>query len=654
MLAEADVDPESLATWEGLEAAGAALTKDGQYGIGLFSHMGEDTVVVMNSFIYSNGGSVLNADGTCALDQPEAVEALEYMYNLQQYAPEGVLNASSGDMRELFLNGALATEWWPALEQPTLQDSALNWEFVNGTAPEGKTPVGTYGGWNLVMYKDSPNKEAVWKFIEFMTDPAVNGRVVDLVPANREAAKNFLEENRVGPERIMEHLNNARPRPLSPNYLQVSTIQQEMMQAIFNGTPVGDAVAAACGEINALDVGEVAMEMPAEEAEEPAGEPVKLVFWDNQQTESGLSEFQQIAVDEFEAANPNIEVEVVTVPYTEYQQKLLLAVQSGSPPDISTVDQIWNSGFAVADAIIPLDDYIAGSDSIAQENFFPGAWESATWDGGVWGVPFNVDVWQFTFYNEDMLAEAGVDPESLATWEGLEAAGAALTKDGQYGIGLFSHMGEDTVVVMNSFVYSNGGSVLNEDGSCALNQPEAVEALEYLNDLQQYAPEGVLNASSGDMRELFLNGALATEWWPALEQPTLQGSELNWDFVNGTAPEGMTPVGTYGGWNLVVYKNSPNQEAAWKFIEFMTDPEVNGRVVDLIPANTEAATNFLEANRKGPDKIFEQLDNARPRPLSPNYLQVSTIQQEMMQAIFSGTPVQDAADFACSEINALN
>ena len=44
----------------------------------------------------------------------------------------------------------------------------------------------------------------------------------------------------------------------------------------------------------------------------------------------------------------------------------------------------------------------------------------------VWGVPFNVDVWQFTFYNEDMLAEADVDPESLATWEGLEAAGAGL------------------------------------------------------------------------------------------------------------------------------------------------------------------------------------------------------------------------------------
>lgn len=414
--------------------------------------------------------------------------------------------------------------------------------------------------------------------------------------------------------------------------------------------PAAEEPAAEAPAAEAPAAEEPAAEAPAETGEEQ----VTITFWDNQQTESGLSQFQQIAVEEFEAANPNINVEVVTVPYPEYQQRLLLAVQSGNPPDVSTVDQIWNAGFAVAEAIIPLDEYVAASDKIKQENFFPGAWESATWGGQVYGVPFNVDVWQFTFYNNALLTEAGIDPQSLTTWEGLATAGEALTGDGQFGIGLFSHMGEDTIVIMNSFIYSNGGSVLNEDGSCALTQPEAIEALEYLLSLQPYAPEGILNAASGDMRELFLNGSLATEWWPALEQPTLQGSDLDWDFVNGTAPEGKTPVGTYGGWNLVIYEASPNKDAAWKFIEFMTDPNVNGRVVDLIPANVEAAQNFLQENRKGPEKILEHLNNARPRPLSPNYLQVSTVEQEMMQAIFSGTPVADAAATACQKIDELN
>ena len=129
------------------------------------------------------------------------------------------------------------------------------------------------------------------------------------------------------------------------------------------------------------------------------------------------------------------------------------------------------------------------------------------------------------------------------------------------------------------------------------------------------------NANSGNMRELFLNQSLAMEFWPALEQPTLQKSKLDWDFAPGIAPAGKTPVGTYGGWNLAVYQSSPHQDAAWKFIQFLTREDVNGAVVDLIPANVKAAKAFLAANRKAPDRIMELLDHAAPRPLSPRYLE---------------------------------
>ena len=64
-------------------------------------------------------------------------------------------------------------------------------------------------------------------------------------------------------------------------------------------------------------------------------------------------------------------------------------------------------------------------------------------------------------------------------------------------------------------------------------------------------------------------------------------------FYAGFAPEGKKPVGTFGGWNLVLYKASQNQDAAWKFIQFMTREDVNGAVVDLIPANVAAAKTFL-------------------------------------------------------------
>lgn len=384
-----------------------------------------------------------------------------------------------------------------------------------------------------------------------------------------------------------------------------------------------------------------------------SAQDVTLQFWDNQQTESGLSELQQEAVDRFMAENPNIKIEVTTVPYPEYQQRLLTAVQGGNAPDIATLDQIWVGAFAEAGAVADLSDRAANA-GLTRDQFFGGAWDSASYKGGLFGIPFNVDVWQFSFYNKDLLDAAGVDPASLTTFEGLRSASEALTKDGQFGVGLFGHRGEDTVVVMNSFIFSNGGEVLDSNGACALNAPAAVEALEYVQDLAQFAPKGILNASAGSMRELFLNGSLAIEFWPALEQPTLQDSDINWGFVNGTAGATGKAVGTFGGWNLAVFETSENQEAAWKFIEFMVREDVNGDVVDLLPANKASAETFLAANREGPEAIMEHLSNAKARPLSAHYLEAADIQMTLYQEVFSGANVQEVADTACADIDALN
>lgn len=380
---------------------------------------------------------------------------------------------------------------------------------------------------------------------------------------------------------------------------------------------------------------------------------VTLQFWDNQQTESGLSDVQKAAVDRFMAENPDIAIEVTTIPYPEYQQRLLTAVQGGNAPDIATLDQIWLGAFAEAKAVVDLSDRAAEA-GLTRDQFFGGAWDSAVYEDALYGMPFNVDVWQFSFFNQDLLDAAGVSSADLSTFEGLRAAAEKMTGDGKFGVGLFGHAGEDTVAVMNSFIFSNGGEVLASDGSCALNQPEAVEALAYVQDLAQFAPNGILSASSGDMRELFLNGSLAIEFWPALEQPTLKSSEINWGFVNGTAPEGKTPVGTFGGWNLAMFESSEHKDAAWRFMQFLVSEEVNGDVVDLIPANTNAAETFLAANREGPDQIMAHLNNAKPRPLSARYLEIADVQMRLYQDVLSGTDAQEAADTACGEIDAIN
>ena len=87
----------------------------------------------------------------------------------------------------------------------------------------------------------------------FAAHPDVTGAGGDRRPANGEAAKAFLQKNRKGPDRIMEYLQHAAPRPLSPRYLQVSDIEVNLAQDIFAGTDPQAAADKACQAIDRLE-----------------------------------------------------------------------------------------------------------------------------------------------------------------------------------------------------------------------------------------------------------------------------------------------------------------------------------------------------------------------------------------------------------------
>jgi len=394
---------------------------------------------------------------------------------------------------------------------------------------------------------------------------------------------------------------------------------------------------------------EVKEVVPSEETEEEAAEPIVLKYWTYQQSEAKIAEINSVAIDEFEEMYPDVTIELNVIPYPEYRDKLLVAVQGGTPPDISTVDQIWNSEFALSDAIIPLDEYIDSSDLISEEMFFEGAWDSCLYDGQVWGIPVDIDVWYYNFFNKDMFEAAGLDTENppIVYWEDLLDSCEKLTIDGQWAVGLQAGKDEATICIIDSFIYSNGGSIISDDGkTCTINSPEVIEALKFYKSLEEYAPEGTINRTQVDTSQLFTEGKIAMFWFPQLIQDTLVNSpDLNWGMTVCSANEGYTPTGTLGGWNLVIYRDAPNKDMAFKFIEFLTSKDVNLKTVSLLPANIEAAEEFAK-DRLGPKLVIDGVAAAKPRPISPVYPQISEVQQDMLQQIFSGTSVEEAVETA--------
>ena len=380
-----------------------------------------------------------------------------------------------------------------------------------------------------------------------------------------------------------------------------------------------------------------------------------LEYWAVQES-AKVEAYLNDSIAKFEQQNPDIKVNLTLIPYPQYRDKLLVSIEGGEAPDLFLVDQIWNSEFAAADAIIPVDEYIAEY-NIASEEYYPGAWASTVWNGNTWGIPSDLDVWSFTYYNREMFEAAGLDPDNppIFSMQDFISTCEKLTNadKGQWALALPGGKGEGTIVVIDKFIYSNGGAIISEDGSKAtMNSPEVIDALTHYKALEQYAPVGVAAAVREDNLELFRNQKVAMFWFPQLGQDSMGDLTFDWDIAISPAPEGNTPIGTLGGWNMVISKESSQQDAAFKFIAFMTSEEINQGVTSLVPANIAASKEMLKT-KKHPDVMLEHLLNAKPRPISPIYPQVSEIQQNMVQAIFTGTDVAEAVEKATNEIQEL-
>jgi ABC-type glycerol-3-phosphate transport system substrate-binding protein len=386
-----------------------------------------------------------------------------------------------------------------------------------------------------------------------------------------------------------------------------------------------------------------------------AADPITLEYWVQQESPK-VEEYVKSSIAKFEAANPGITINLTVTPYAQYRDKLLVAIEGGTPPDVFLVDQIWNSEFAAADAIIPLDEYIAEY-AINPEDYYPGAWASTEWNGQTWGIPSDLDVWSFTFYNKDMFKAAGLDPENppILTMDDFLTTCARLTDPdkGQWGLALPGGKSEGTIVVIDKFIYTYGGLITSDDGTtCTMNSPEAIAALEQYKALEQYAPVGVAAAVREDNLALFKNKKVAMFWFPQLGQDSMGDVDFDWGITVSPAPEGKEPIGTLGGWTMVISKDSEYQDAAFKFVAFMTSEEINQGVTSLVPANIAASKQMLKTKKK-PDLMLEHLLRAKPRPISPIYPQVSEIQQNMVQNIFTGTPVSEAVETASQQIQDL-
>jgi multiple sugar transport system substrate-binding protein len=274
----------------------------------------------------------------------------------------------------------------------------------------------------------------------------------------------------------------------------------------------------------------------------------------------------QVLADAFMAANPDVTVEVTAVPFDAAHDRIVAAIAGEEGPDVTQIGTTWMGEFA------NLGGFDATPSNIDPSQFFEGAWDTTVVDGTSYGVPWYVET-RLLYYRTDLAEEGGVT-EPPADWDAVKAMAEGIQGAGaQYGINL-QPGGTGAWQTFMPFFWQAGGEIMDAEGNFTLDGEACVAALTFYDS---FFEEGLTAPAAGDvpLEGQFANGDVGSfisgPWMIGIV--TDAGADpATWTVAHQPTEEAGTSF--VGGSNLGVLADSDNKNAAWAFIEYLSQPEV--------------------------------------------------------------------------------
>lgn len=211
-----------------------------------------------------------------------------------------------------------------------------------------------------------------------------------------------------------------------------------------------------------------------------SGEKVTLKFQSLAFQKSTVAATKKIVAD-WNAANPNIQVEYVQGSWDSVHDQLVTQFQGGTAPDIIHDESADLSGFINQGYLADLSPYLSQEtkDAVPQ-----GVWDTVSKDDKVYAAPTLLQSY-VVFANTALLKQAGITTtgDSLS-WDDLAANAKKLTASGKYGLGW--GLKSPTATVLNlgmnfdaQFFEGSGRDAKAKIGDAELEVPKRIHAMAY-------------------------------------------------------------------------------------------------------------------------------------------------------------------------------
>ena len=331
------------------------------------------------------------------------------------------------------------------------------------------------------------------------------------------------------------------------------------------------------------------------------------------------TELLQSMVDGFEAANPDVSVEIISLPWGQAFEKLATMVQGGQQIDVVEMPERWMSLYVNNDQLEDLEPYLAAWDGTAEIN------ESALDFGRIVDDTAHMIPYGFylraLFYNKVLFEEAGLDgpPE---TWDDFVADAKAISElEGKTGYCLRGGPGGVTGWLIAMTSMEGSGRWFDDEGRSIFYSDEAKAGAEMLVDIYTSgaAPRDSVNWGFNEIVAGFYSGTCAM-----LDQDPDALIAVS-EYMNpddfAVAPMPLGPDGKafpsigYAGWAM--FASSENKGQAFDLIAHLSSRESNlewSKFVGVIPIH-EGADQDPHFKTEQFAGWFTELNDDRWQPL---------------------------------------
>lgn len=313
--------------------------------------------------------------------------------------------------------------------------------------------------------------------------------------------------------------------------------------------------------------------------------------------------YEDKLIAEFEEKNPDINVEVQRMSMDDYTQTIQTKIASGDAPDVFMIEQSNLEKYAKNDYLQDLSD----TDIV---NHYDG--NMLSYDGKLYGAPLSVNAYVVT-YNKELFEKVGVEiPDALdefyAVCEKIKEAGYTPLAAGY----------QDSWVLMADTQAEYATSIMADDldalKKCERREvkfadsKEWREVFERIGKRLQYTQDDQFGTDWNTACTMLANGEAAMvvsgDWTSNNVADMGETVELG-AFVLPVSNNAEDSILAYpgAGQSYAVSADSENQEAAVKFVDFMTTKESGEEYVnegigicvikDVVAPETETALSDI-------------------------------------------------------------